>query len=244
MSHPRICAAGDQALLVEFGDTYSKSVSNAVIAFDQMLQGARPPLVGLVETVPTLRSVLIQFDPVVIKPQLLEDWCRKTIENQDWNQIPAPEKGQRWQIPVIYGGENGSDLAEVAEIAGLTESQLIESHSSTELTVLCLGFSPGLAYLAELPEAFAIPRRKAYSKRPVPLGSILIANQQTVLPATPIQTGWWRIGVTPVPTFMPMRPKPFLLSPSDTVRFQPISEAESVNFDSEPLWDARQNEST
>ena len=244
MSHPRIFAAGDQALLVEFGNTYSKSVSNAVMAFERMLQGARPPLAGLVETVPTLRSVLIQFDPIVMKPQLLEDWCRKTIESQDWNQIPAPEEGRQWQIPVIYGGENGSDLAAVADMAGLTESQLIESHSAAELTVLCLGFSPGLAYLAELPKAFAIPRRKAYSKRPVPPGSILIANQQTVLPATPIQTGWWCIGMTPVPTFMPTRPEPFLLSPSDTVRFQPISKAESVKFDSEPLWDARQNEPT
>ena len=238
MRYPRICEAGDQALLVEFGETYSKEVSCAVMAFDRLLNHSQPPLEGIVETAPTLRSVLIQFDSTKRDPQHIENWCRAALEGKNWYREKTPVTGQNWRIPVIYGGEGGPDLTEVAGLVGLTESQVIESHSSADLTVLCLGFSPGLAYLAELPETFAIPRRNAYTARPVPAGSILIANQQTVLPATPIQTGWWRIGMTPVMTFRPEKAKPFLLSPGDSVRFQPITEAEANDSRLDTLWEA------
>ncbi len=233
-SYPRIRPAGDQAVLVEFGAAYSKEVSRAVMAFDRMLRTAPA---GVSETVPTIRSVLITFDPASIDPERLESWCAEKLAGADWYDSPLIGEGPRWRIPVIYGGGHGPEISEAAAMAGLTENQLIERHASVDLTVLCLGFSPGLAYLAELPEEFAIPRRQAYG-RPVPSGSVLIANRQTVLPATPIPTGWRRIGVTPLPTFRPSRSKPFLLSPGDVVRFEPVSESEAAEFRPDTVWDA------
>ena len=231
--YPRICPAGDQSLLVEFGASYSRRVSRAVIAFDSLLQSAPD---GVWESVPTIRSVLIDFDPTVIALVNLIEWVEQKLRSRDWYNSLPPESGRRWRIPVIYGGDFGPDLMEAAEIAGLAGDELIALHSSIDLDVLCLGFSPGLAYLAELPEQFAIPRRQAYG-RPVPAGSILVANRQTVLPATPIPTGWRRIGVTPLPTFLPDRVEPFLLSPGDRVKFEPISEVSAANVSLEAYWD-------
>ena len=231
--YPCIRAAGDQAVLVEFGASYSSEVSRAVTAFDRRLRDAPE---GVLETAPTIRSVLIHFDSRAIGPERLERWCKEQLAGRDWYKSPPTGDGRHWRIPVIYGGGHGPDLPESADITGLTEKQLIESHACADLKVLCLGFSPGLAYLAELPGEFAIPRRQAYG-RPVPAGSILIANRQTVLPATPIPTGWRRIGVTPLPTFLPQRRKPFLLSPGDTVRFRPISETEAESFRPDLIWD-------
>lgn len=231
--YPRICATGDEALLVEFGSTYSSEVSSAVMAFDRELKNAPK---GIIETAPTLRSVLIHFDSAIVDPEILEQWCEEQISNTDWYSQPEIKEGKYWQIPVIYGGTFGPDILETSEIIGLTVSQLIELHSSIDLKVLCLGFSPGLAYLAELAPEFAIPRREAYG-RPVPAGSILVANRQTVLPATQIPTGWRRIGTTPLPTFRPHRTKPFLLSPGDRICFEPIKEVDADKVNVDVIWD-------
>ncbi|MCY3879528.1 MAG: allophanate hydrolase subunit 1 [Rhodobacteraceae bacterium] len=239
MHYPRITPAGDSAILVEFGATYSKSVSRAVRAFDSALSDSDTE--GIVETAPTLRSVLIRYDPAVTDPESLENWCNAQLAASDWFKVECTADASIWRIPVLYGGDDGPDLDETAELAGLSAAQLIDLHSTSELTVLCLGFAPGLAYLAELPEEFAVPRRRTYG-RPVKAGSILVANRQTVLPATPIPTGWRSIGVTPLPTFLSYRRHPFLLAPGDRVKFEPILASEAAGFDFGPYWQRLENE--
>ena len=226
-SYPVIHQAGDSALLVEFGDRYASEVSRAVLAFDEAM-GSAPE--GVVETAPTVRSVLIVFDPLRLNSECLLNWCRSLLGSRDWYCSEAAGQGRTWVLPVVYGGAAGPDLNEIAELAGTNARTIIQKHEGSSLTVLCLGFSPGLAYLAELPEEFAVPRREAFGK-PVPAGSVLIANRQSVLPATPIPTGWRCIGRTPLRTFTPSSGRPFLLSPGDTVRFAQISENEARAFD-------------
>ncbi len=237
---PRINPAGDQAILVEFGSEVSSRVSQAALAFDSAIRDAPN---GVVETAPTLKSVLICFDPLALQPNELELWCRRRLNERDWYGQTLAKGGRLWEIPVVYGGSQGPDLDEVASLMQVSPEQAIELHVSQELTVLCLGFSPGLAYIAELSPEFAVPRRQSYG-RPVPAGSILVANRQTVLPATPIPTGWRSIGKTPLPTFSPEHKKPFLFSPGDRVRFTAISAEEAELFDHRALWDEFSNEQT
>ena len=225
--YPAIHQAGDKALLVEFGDRYASEISRAVLAFDEAM-GSAPE--GVLETAPTVRSVLIVFDPLRLSPECLLDWCSSLLKSRNWYRSEAIGQGRTWVLPAVYGGDAGPDLNEIAELAGTSAEAIVEGHGASSLTVLCLGFSPGLAYLAELPEEFAVPRREAFGK-PVPAGSILVANRQGVLPATPIPTGWRCIGRTPVRTFTPGSARPFLLSPGDTVRFSRISGNEARNFD-------------
>ena len=225
--YPTIHRAGDRALLVEFGDHYAGEVSRAVLAFDEAM-GSAPE--GVVETAPTVRSVLIVFDPLRLDSGYLVDWCRSLLESRNWYRSKAIGQGRTWVLPVVYGGAAGPDLNEIAGLVGTSAEAIVQRHVGSSLTVLCLGFSPGLAYLAELPEEFAVPRREAFGK-PVPAGSILVANRQGVLPATPIPTGWRCIGRTPVRTFTPDSARPFLLSPGDTVRFSRITENEARAFD-------------
>ncbi len=56
------------------------------------------------------------------------------------------------EIPVVYGGAGGPDLAVVAAHCGLSEKQVVELHSSVEYVVWFLGFQPGFPYLGSLPE--------------------------------------------------------------------------------------------
>ncbi len=77
-----------------------------------------------------------------------------------WEESDALEPESREiSIPVIYGGEAGPDLGDVARHSGLSEKQVVELHSSVEYMVWFLGFQPGFPYFGGLPEQLAMPRR-------------------------------------------------------------------------------------
>ena len=59
----RFLDAGDSAVVVEFGDGIDAGINARVLALDAQLQAAG--IAGLVETVPTYRSLMVQVDPLV-----------------------------------------------------------------------------------------------------------------------------------------------------------------------------------
>ena len=219
---PVIRLAGDMGVLVEFGDRYHPSINAAVLAFDAAFDGRRPAAV--IETVPTFRSFLIRFDPLALPFDTLHQLLAEMLESRNWYDSGPPERRRKWVIPAVYGGIRGPDLAEVADLMGLREDQVIDSHAATSFTVAMLGFSPGLAYLGQLPEIWDFPRRTTLNPE-VPAGAVLVAVRQTVLPSTPIPTGWRQIARTPFRSFNPRSDTPFLLQPGDQLRFEPVDEA-------------------
>ena len=58
----RFLSAGDRALVVEFGDRIERALSDDVLRLDASLRSSRLP--GVVETVPTFRSLMVHYDPV------------------------------------------------------------------------------------------------------------------------------------------------------------------------------------
>ena len=234
--YPEVLAAGECAVLIVFGDRYSLSVNNAILAFDSEIR--TDPFDGLDETVPGIASLQLRFDSLAVDPKRVEDWCRRKLETRDWYSARINRTANSWVFPTVYGGDSGPELAEVADKAGLREDQVIDAHSGAHLRVVMLGFTPGTAYLAELPGEFDIARRKSITPS-VPSGSILIAMRQTVLPGCPIPTGWSVIGRTPIETFRPGERNPFLLSPGDSVRFEAIRASDAGSVDLERFWTRR-----
>ncbi|EFH5160682.1 5-oxoprolinase subunit PxpB [Escherichia coli] len=127
------------------------------------------------------------------------------------------------EIPVVYGGEGGPDLAVVAAHCGLSEKQVVELHSSVEYVVWFLGFQPGFPYLGSLPEQLHTPRR-AEPRLLVPAGSVGIGGPQTGVYPLATPGGWQLIGHTSLSLFDPARDEPILLRPGDSVRFVPQKE--------------------
>ena len=120
--------------------------------------------------------------------------------------------GRLRAIPVVYGGEEGPDLPDVAALTGLTDAEVVERHSATELRVLFDGFAPGFAYLGELPVELRVARLDTPRTR-TPAGSVGIAGPMSgVYPAT-LPGGWRIIGRTPVTLFDPRRDPPAYLLP-------------------------------
>ncbi len=153
------------------------------------------------------------------------------------NALDAIERLQRWweeseawipesrcvDFPVVYGGQQGPDLDEVAMHCGMTPSQVVERHSSVEYVVYFMGFQPGFAYLGELPHELAIPRR-AEPRLNVPAGTVGIGGEHTGIYPLETPGGWNLIGRTPLVLFDPHREPPALLMPGDRVRFIPQKE--------------------
>ena len=213
---PRFRPSGDAAITVELGEDVDRRTNAKVIRLHRRLH-VEPPA-GVRETVPAFRSLLVQFDPRVTEPAALQEALTAII--QDVSDEPLPSR--RWTIPACYAPEFGLDLAEVAELAGITADQVVECHSSTLYHVYMLGFLPGHPYLGDTPEALHLPRRKDPRTR-VPRGSLAIATSFTVIYPFDCPGGWHIIARTPVRLFDPAAAEPALFAPGDEVRFEPVT---------------------
>ncbi len=129
------------------------------------------------------------------------------------------------EIAVCYHAEFAPDLEEVARHAGLSAEQIIRRHSGADYTVACVGFLPGFAYLAGLPESLATPRR-AEPRKEVPAGAVGIGGGQTGIYPLRSPGGWNLIGRTPQRMFDPEATPPALLQAGDRVRFRAITREE------------------
>ena len=209
--------ASDQSLLVTFGQEITLQAHQQVAKLLRLLD--LEPVVGIRNLHPAYCSLLVKFDGLRLRHEEVEAILRRYLERLEEVNLPEPRQGE---IPVCYGGEFGPDLADVCAMHGMTPAHAIELHASAEYLVYFLGFVPGFAYLAGLPEALVTPRL-AVPRRRVPAGSVGIAGNQTgVYPfATP--GGWRLLGRTPLAMFRTDRDGLSLLSIGDRVRFMPIS---------------------
>lgn len=160
-----------------------------------------------------------------------------TLRDPATSALDGIERLQRWweesealtlesrlvEIPVIYGGEHGPDLGEVARHTGLSERQVVERHAQADYIVYFIGFQPGFPYLGGLPADLATPRR-AEPRLEVPAGSVGIGGGQTGIYPLPTPGGWQIIGRTDIRLFDPQRQPATLLQPGDRVRFVPSKE--------------------
>jgi KipI family sensor histidine kinase inhibitor len=216
----RLLPAGDRGLVVEFENVVSLEVNARVRTLALALESARPP--GLVEVVPTYRSLGIQFDPVATSLPALQAQVEGLLTRLNPAALPPP---RLVELPTVYGGAYGPDLPFVSEHAGLSQAEVIRLHSEATYHVYMLGFSAGFAYLGGLPEPLHTPRLPAPRTR-TPKGSVAIGGSQTGAYPADTPGGWRIIGRTYIELFDPWRDPPTPMQPGDHVRFVPIGEVE------------------
>lgn len=205
-----IRAFGEAAFLVELSGV---ARAQAVAA---SLRGA--PVAGVTGVVAGRESVLVEFE--VEHARAVETAIGVRIAGIGDTPVVG---GRLRRIPVVYGGP---DLEDVAALGGLTATQVVELHASTELRVLFGGFAPGFAYLGELPEALAVPRLATPRTR-TPAGSVGLADGMSGIYPADLPGGWRVIGWTPLALFDAARTPPAYLEPGDRVRFLPIDRSEA-----------------
>ena len=212
----RVLPLGDSAITIEFGNVIDPRINTRVVAFASALVAQQWK--GILDIVPTYRSVTLHFDP--LQWESAELIARIQAVPRPRLHKTAPH-GALHEIPVLYGGEWGPDLEDVAAFAGITPSNAITLHASVRYRVYMLGFSPGFPYLGLVPECLAMPRLSV-PRTTVPAGSIGIADRQTGMYPTATPGGWRLIGRTPMSRSHHTDTNPFSLSAGDIVMFRPI----------------------
>ncbi len=223
--HPTYRIMGDRALLVELGDGISPLVSKKVRELFLCLKNNR--VEGVVETVPGYRSLLIVYDPLKVTLSALKERLNKLHKTIDRSEIPKP---RTLEIPVVYGGECGPDLNWVAEFHRVPPEEVIRLHTGTTYRVYMIGFTPGFAYMGELPDTIATPRKET-PRTSVPRGSVGIAQSQTGVYPVESPGGWQIIGLTPLKLFDPAKWPPTPLEMGDRVKFFPIKKEEIARWE-------------
>jgi KipI family sensor histidine kinase inhibitor len=216
----RFLPAGDAGLVVEFGNAIDPALNAQVRALAHLLAPARVP--GILEVVPTYRSLGVEYDPTRLDFSALTAEARALLDRLSTAALPP---SRRIELPTLYGGEFGPDLPSVCEHTGLSEAEVIRLHSSTDYPVYMIGFTAGFAYLGGLPERLHTPRLTSPRTR-VPKGSVGIGGAQTGAYSAETPGGWRLIGRTPVPLFDPLQDPPTPMLPGDRVRFVPIDAGE------------------
>jgi KipI family sensor histidine kinase inhibitor len=221
---PKILPCGDSAVTIEFGDRIDPDINGMVLALDDIIRARAPA--GLLETVPTYRSLTVQFDPVETDYEALI----RLVNEETKDLAPRKAVGRRWRVPVVYGGEYGSDLEEVAETHGMTPAQVIEIHSSAIYRIYMIGFLPGFTYLGGLDKRIATSRR-VQPRAKIPSGTIMIGGEQAGIAPMDMPSGWHNLGLTPVRPYAPERDPVFLFAAGDEIVFEPVDASR---------WDALQ----
>jgi KipI family sensor histidine kinase inhibitor len=215
----RYLSVGECALSVEFGDKVDLATNARVLALDKALSANLSE--GVIELVPTYRALMIHFDPLIISCAALREAVEQRVN--DLSGLEAVQVGGRlWRVPVGYGGEFGIDLEGLVAHHGISEREIISTHSSATYRVYMIGFAPGFCYLGGLPEKLHTPRR-AEPRLVTPAGTISIGGAQAAIASVPVPSGWHLIGRTPLTTFDPTGDPVFLFKPGDRVRFEPIA---------------------
>ena len=215
----RLLPAGDSALVVEYGDRIDPVLNRQVRELFLALEHAAVP--GVVDLVPTYRSLLVCYDPLTLS---LDDLRERVLDLDARRGELTLAPPRVIDIPTLYGGDFGPDLGFVARHNGLTEQEVVEIHAGTEYLVYMMGFSPGFPYLGGMSERIATPRLKT-PRTAIPAGSVGIAQQQTGIYPVESPGGWQLIGRTPVRLFDPARRPPVLVEAGDYLRFVPIDAA-------------------
>src|SRR5699024_275822 len=224
--------AGEAALLAEYPGT------EEVLAAAAAVRELAPA--HLIDLVPAERTLLLagaEAQDLPVLAALLEDLPPAASQHSDSGEVT---------VDVVYDGE---DLAEVADLLGMSVQALIAAHSGTIWTAAFGGFAPGFAYL--LPDAahpgsaarpgrgarshhgprsgdtprpggppWEVPRR-AEPRTAVPVGAVGLASRYCGIYPRSSPGGWQLIGRSDAPLFDPDREPPALLTPGTRVRFAP-----------------------
>jgi len=215
---------GDKGVLISFGHVLRESVHREIQQFVSRLASAK--IRGIIEWVPAYNAVAIYYQPEIIRyPKLIERIHQlHNMTNSDRSFSPIV-----YEIPVLYGGAAGPDLAFVASRHGISEEKVIELHCRQEYLIYMMGFVPGFPYLGGLSSKLAVPRLE-HPRPKVPEGSVGIGGVQTGIYPAEVPSGWRIIARTPVRLFDVNQASPVLLSAGNYIKFYQINREEYMEI--------------
>lgn len=225
----KIFPIGENALTIEFGNLISAELNDTVLSLSDYINKKRFP--GFIETVPAYSSLTVFYDLIQVRrnyPNFSNAYS--AVENYVEFALKDLEESSQFEsrkieIPVCYDEEFAPDLDFIAEKANLTTKEVIEIHTSKTYRVYMLGFLPAFAYMGEVDDKIAAPRRQT-PRTKIAKSSVGIAGKQTGIYPLESPGGWQIIGQTPIEMFQPLENNISFLQTGDSVSFYQISKKE------------------
>ena len=177
----------------------------------------------LTDSVIGYATLTLFFKPLQFQRDRVEAWLLEQVDLTKSDRHCDPSAAVI--LPVLYHPSVAPDLEWLADEKGLSIDDVIALHSETTYFAYATGFAPGFCYLGTLPHQLVTPRL-ATPRTKVPAGSVAIADLQTAVYPCESPGGWRLIGQCPQPLFDLNNTPANLLSVGDTVRFEPVSEAD------------------
>ena len=216
--------AGDRALVIEFGDKIEEQVNSKIRSLTLAME--RAVIVGINEIIPTYRSLMVIYDPMIMELDNLICEIKSIISKMHELKLPDAKV---IEVPTLYGGEYGPDIEFVAKHNKISVDEVIKIHTSVEYLIYMIGFTPGFPYLGGMSDKIEAPRLQN-PRTKIPVGSVGIAGRQTGIYPIESPGGWQLIGRTPVKLYDPYRKNPVLLNAGDYIKFIQIDENEFKNI--------------
>ena len=171
----QIEVAGENALIVYFGETTDPSVSAKVQQAVSLLESELAD--KLIDLVPSYASLLVIYDLLACDHLEIRSTLRQLLAQLD----NSPQTtGALITLPAYYSPESGPDLNDLAQRKGHSVDEVIQIHSQMEYRIYAIGFAPGFAYLGEVDPRIAAPRLST-PRQKVPKGAVAIADRQTAV---------------------------------------------------------------
>ncbi len=174
--------------MVEFGDSVDPAINARVLTLEAALREAA--LAGVKETVPTYRSLMIHYEPLIVSRAELV----AALERLSPRDAGAFAPKTRWRLPCCYDTDLAEDIVMASQMLALAPERLAALHAGGDYRVYMYGFAPGWCYLGGLPNQLALPRR-ASPRGPTPQGAVLIGGGLSLVATNPMPTGWYVIGL-------------------------------------------------
>lgn len=222
----RIDVAGENSLILYFGDTTAPEISANVQYASRKLAAALGD--KLIDQVTSYASLLLIFDPFKCDHLSVRQVIREQLGDMPGADAAAAGtelSSHVVELPVYYSEESGPELALISERSGLSIEEVIALHQSLTYRVYAIGFAPGFAFLGQVDERIATPRLST-PRLKVPRGAVGIADRQTAIYPNVSPGGWNLIGLCPTRMFDPEATPTMPVSVGDEVRFKGISRDE------------------
>ncbi|WP_347111301.1 5-oxoprolinase/urea amidolyase family protein [Paenarthrobacter sp. S56] len=183
-----------------------------VLALQSMLD--KSPLPGQVDVLAAAETVMVVGESAA---------ATKAIGARLMELELTPPRDADSRLVTIETVYDGEDLADVAELTGLSVDGVVAAHTGQIWTVAFAGFAPGFGYMVGENQSLTVPRRSS-PRTAVPAGSVALGGQYSAVYPRRSPGGWQLIGRTGARMWDLDRAQPALVRPGDRVQYRAVRE--------------------
>lgn len=220
----KICYLGDDALLIDFGNTINLQLNQYIVQVGHAIESANIP--GILELVLAYASITIYCNAHESSIEIQREKIESIINHHNFQKQQSEKEVIK--IPVCYENEFAPDIQLLASEKQVTIDDVIRLHTERIYHVYMIGFLPGFAYMGEVNKKIQLGRKLL--PNPIVAGSVGVAGKQTGIYPLSSPGGWNIIGRTPVTLFQHNKTPPCFLQAGDSVQFYPITTHEFNHY--------------